>query len=168
MQVSREMEPDDDQEPMAILPLRWKSIDGSEQTFSFGLALTILYGAYKAMHAIKDQQDLLSLVTLIGFLIKKEEPSYAENERILAGLLEIQRGGPAKEKWTAPEDPILSFCYYMLRAKRITRQQAADLASDILGRPIDREAWRKRVDRWAAAPERRLPQIGKPRERGKT
>jgi hypothetical protein len=48
--------------------------------------------------------------------------------------------------------------YEALSAKRMTRKQAAELASAILGKTIQRDAWRQSVDRWAA--KKGLPKVG--------
>lgn len=47
--------------------------------------------------------------------------------------------------------------YTWLLDKQITREQAAQYASDVLGRPITKDAWRMAVDRWAA--KQHLPKV---------
>lgn len=53
-----------------------------------------------------------------------------------------------------PEDKeellIMSFCYVLLKHRRITREEAAGVAALVLNRPYDKDAWRKKLDRWVA------------------
>ncbi len=88
----------------------------------------------------------------------------AKYDRIRAGIEAIYRRA-RDEAWKTREDCALSCTYHLLKEDGITRKQAAAIASAILVREIDEEAWRKRVDRWAADERRNLPQVGKPRRR---
>ncbi len=47
------------------------------------------------------------------------------------------------------EEDVVGFTYELLRARMITRAQAAAIASALLKPSIDKDAWRKKVDRWA-------------------
>lgn len=47
------------------------------------------------------------------------------------------------------EDNVLEMTYKLLHAGQISRGQAAVLASDLLGKKIKPDAWRKRVDKFA-------------------
>lgn len=49
------------------------------------------------------------------------------------------------------ETDVVLLTYDLLSDRAISRDEAADLASDLLGRPIKSDAWRKRVDRFAEA-----------------
>ncbi len=90
----------------------------------------------------------------------------AKYDRIRAGIEAIYRRA-RDEAWKTREDCALSCSYHLLREDGITRKQAAAIASAMLRREIDEEAWRKRTDRWAADERRNLPQVGKPRRRGR-
>ncbi len=50
---------------------------------------------------------------------------------------------------TTPLELALTRSYFLLYNNAITREQAADLASDIMKKRVSVESWRKRVDRWA-------------------
>ena len=56
------------------------------------------------------------------------------------------------------EDDATELTYGLLYDKQVSRDEAADLASALLGRTISSEAWRKHIDRWAAA--KGLPKVG--------
>ncbi len=47
-------------------------------------------------------------------------------------------------------EQILEASYELLREHKISRAQAADLATDVLQKQINTEAWRKAVDKWAS------------------
>jgi hypothetical protein len=73
-----------------------------------------------------------------------------------------------RERWERDEDPILSYCYHQLRAKEMTREEAANRASLLLQEKLSSNAWRMRVDRWAADKRRNLPKIGQTKRRKRT
>ena len=54
-----------------------------------------------------------------------------------------------REGWKTQTDYLLSYTYHEQRAHKMTRHEAAELASRTLGKPISMHAWRVRVDRWA-------------------
>ncbi len=68
----------------------------------------------------------------------------------------------------ANEEDVLRFTYVLLRYKRITREQAAAIATDLLGKQelINKDAWRFKVDRWADRQNPKLPPV-EIRKRGK-
>ncbi len=67
------------------------------------------------------------------------------------------------ERWRNREEMLIQATYALLRDGSITRRQAAAVAKAALGKDINEESWRKRVDRYANAPERKWPLPGKPR-----
>ncbi len=60
-------------------------------------------------------------------------------------------------------DGILEMTYELLREGKISRGNAAVLASDFLGKKINADAWRKAVDKWAG--DNHKPAIDLPRGR---
>ena len=64
------------------------------------------------------------------------------------------------KQWTSREEFVLGFTYEQLHAKKITREQAAKLASRVLKKPYTTDAFRVKLDRWAEHPSRRLPKVG--------
>ncbi len=54
-----------------------------------------------------------------------------------------------KDRWETKADVILSLTYALLKHKQMTHIQAAELASEELGRTFTETAWRLRVKRWA-------------------
>ncbi len=67
------------------------------------------------------------------------------------------------EQWHNQEEMLIQATYVLLREGTINRKQAAAVAKTALGKNINDESWRKRVDRYASAPERKWPLPGKPR-----
>jgi hypothetical protein len=63
------------------------------------------------------------------------------------------------------EELIMRLAYYALREKQITREEAAEQASEHLGQQFRTEPFRKRLDRWAAS--RGLPAIGQTKRRSR-
>ena len=65
------------------------------------------------------------------------------------------------------EDFTIGFTYLLLQKKQITRTDAAEMASSILGRDVHPDTWRRTVDAWAkkrGLEKLDLPQ-GRPRKR---
>ena len=85
--------------------------------------------------------------------------------QILRGVLETLEDAVAA--FADQEDLLLAFSYERLRDKQMSRPQAADVASSILGRRVTPDAWRKAVDKWAHA--QGLPKVdlvrGRPKKR---
>ena len=93
-----------------------------------------------------DQAVLLAL-TGIAFMGINEENEKLTNalRQGFQSLLEQSK----REGWKTQTDYLLSYTYHEQRAHKMTRQEAAELASRTLGKPISMHAWRMRVDRWA-------------------
>jgi hypothetical protein len=64
-----------------------------------------------------------------------------------------------------PELTALNFSYELLQGLKISREAAAKFASDILGKEVPPDSWRKRVDKFAD--DRGLPKVGLTRGRRK-
>jgi hypothetical protein len=92
---------------------------------------------------IGQAQELL----LFGASLVKKETSERDVERLRLILEAVHRSpiGQAEDL----EDHVLWRSYTWLLEKQINRKQAARYASDVLGREISTDTWRKRVDRWA-------------------
>ena len=78
--------------------------------------------------------------------------------------------GTAKEisnmlelKFRNNEEFLLDASYNLLKAKRLTREEVADLAKRFLGKEITTNAWRKKTDRWAEL--QNLPPLGQTKRR---
>ena len=69
------------------------------------------------------------------------------------------------DQWTDNDEMLLKESYTALRSGRWTRARAAEIARNVLGKPITTDGWRKRVDRWAK--DRGLPKIDLPAGRPK-
>lgn len=66
----------------------------------------------------------------------------------LADLLNVDLEDVLEDDEPADEEQVLNFCYVLLKHKRITREEAARIATALLKRPHDKDAWRKKLDRW--------------------
>ncbi len=126
--------------------------------------------AYMQDPTKKPSPELLEILALmyVGAAVCKLEPLTTPEESRIEHLLERVYKQALEEKWRDDADPILSMCYHLLASKQITREQAVRYAIDALGSKAIQspDAWRKRVDRWAAS--RHLPPIGQPKRSKRT
>jgi transglutaminase-like putative cysteine protease len=113
------------------------------------------------VHAIRaygiDHASQLILTSVHIALPNDEDIDY---RRIRVTLEAIQEYAPDVEE---EEEYLLSYSYYMLSVKYMTRPRVAEIASTILGRPITPEAWRKAVNKWAH--ENGMPKLDLPHGR---
>ncbi len=77
-----------------------------------------------------------------------------DEERMAVVLASIQK---EVERWDNLDDLVLALSYDQLRAKHVSREEAARRASILLRRTITMQAWRMAVDRWAAKHD--LPKV---------
>ncbi len=70
------------------------------------------------------------------------------------------------EHWESEIDMVLSATYHMLRARKITREAAARIASSFIHQPFTVDAWRMRTDRWAR--DRGLPKVEQRKRKNQT
>jgi hypothetical protein len=103
---------------------------------------------FRLLYLIKTQgfHYAIDVVAAGAEMALGHEVTLLERAPILATLQHIQDHAKTLEE---PEQLILQHCYKELRAKKMTRQRAALLASTILDKPISTNAWRKKTDRWA-------------------
>ena len=147
-----------------VMHLRAKTETGEE--VALDISADVFVKICSILPTGQDGIQQAELIARFGAMLCKAdltEVNYAYVHHVFQMLYNFQD----VEKWKTPLDPLLSACYLMLREQLVTRQGAADFASAQLGKPVDKEAWRKRVDRWAADPKRNLPQIGKRRQRNR-
>jgi hypothetical protein len=87
--------------------------------------------------------DLVYLV----IALREGKVSKEEQDRLLVPIRDILEA--LTTSFQNNEDMLLSASYSLLHDKRITREEAALMASRGLGKKTTTDAWRKRVDRWA-------------------
>lgn len=148
-------------------------LDGPDtgKTLQIGFRTVGLWMLYKILNQI-GVEGVESLITTAGALtevIAKEEvtdlpDTFGRVWQSLATNLNVAPREPASLV-VGDEQEVLGFCYALLRNQIIGREQAADIAKILLQskEPIDVDAWRKRVNRWAD--REKLPHPGKPRQR---
>lgn len=114
----------------------------------------------------KEINTISGLIT-VGATIATQG-SVPERERLriqrdINGILRYFQTIVSDEKWEDDIDPVFSLSYNMLVKKQATKQDVASLSTEIVGAAEvgSVDAWRKRIDRWAAA--RKLPPIGQPK-----
>ncbi len=78
-----------------------------------------------------------------------------DRRRVQIMVREVARA--AQDKWPKSEDLLIEASYEALRQGLLTRGQAAEFASELLGRTVTMDTWRKRVDRWAD--QKKLPKV---------
>lgn len=125
------------------------------------LAATFLRICWSLPAGKDGYQRAVEVAQFGAWLVKESDLSGSEMDR-LRGVFAALYQYAEREKWTTRLDAVLSACYHMLRDRVVSRNGAAEFASEQLGEDIKPEAWRKRVDRWASA--RRLPPVGNPRK----
>ncbi len=134
----------------------------------------------KSLHNITLDESLalVRMVLLIGKAMQAR-PDIVRSEgeevfktvwRMLDRMInpDLDREKEATKDEPEKEDDVLRFTYVLLRKKRISRTEAASIATRLLGKeePINVDAWRSRVDRWAARQDPKLPPV-EIRKRGK-
>ena len=127
--------------------------------FELPIKSEALWDAYAALHklGIEESKTLLRVAGQVAWLVQLHnfpDPELAL-DAVWNGL-----GDPLAlgiDKWETEEDQLLSLCYWLLKNKTFSREQAARFASARLPKPVDKDAWRKRVDRWAEA--KGLPKV---------
>ncbi len=90
------------------------------------------------------------------------------DHEVIAGTLGILHDRADKEKWKTDSDAVLSLCYHLIRIKQASHSDAFRMAERLLGSQTSKKAFRKRLNRWATAPQRRLEQVatqGRPRKK---
>ncbi len=95
-----------------------------------------------------------------------ERPTPTEDEMIKLRATISHLANLFSRQWSTFEDRVLDFTYQFLQHSDMDRKMAAEFAAMKLKKgPVDdawREAWRKRVDRWAKS--HKLPLVGNPRK----
>ena len=118
------------------------------------------WGAYRAIHQGGLDESLALVVfgsSVYGAIrdrgVADPERTFAKVWRWMGDHYEL-----GINRWETETDLVMSFCYFLLRHKLITRAEAAQFAREALNEPIDQESWRKRIDRWAN--RHKLPALG--------
>ena len=99
--------------------------------------------------------DYAYTVALYGAMLVKPDFSDADNTTIsdkISAVNAFIRENPDRE------ETALKYSYQILRSVKASRPAVAQFASDILGKEVPADSWRKRVDAWAAA--KGLPKVG--------
>ncbi len=114
-----------------------------------------------------------NLMTFGAVIAKRESLSEPEARR-LKYTFEYFLKIATVERWSQPTDPASSLCYYLVHNRYMTYREAFDLEQTLLetkrSRPPDAgelKVFRRRLTRWAAAPQRKLEKvapIGRPRK----
>ncbi len=134
----------------------------------------------KALHQITLDESLsiVRMLLLIGKAMQaRPDIPRGEGEEVFKTIWrrldhmlnpDLDREKEITEDQPEKEDDVLRFSYVLLRKRRITRAEAASIATRLLGReePINVDAWRSRVDRWAERQKPKLPPV-EIRKRGK-
>ncbi len=134
------------------------------------LEMGVFFRVFRVFMTIKDPGDIEALTLFYAaFLSHFPDPDVPTLTALnVAAVLNVRKviawmRGEGDEGWTTEEDPYLSFSYHLLVRKEITRAEAAQFASAMLGYPIEQDSWRKRVDRWARL--RKFAPIGQTKRR---
>jgi hypothetical protein len=109
-----------------------------------------------------DLRGISSLIMLGAIAATHPEPPTEQQAQYIGRILATLEQSVAKQ-FRNQEELLIQGTYHLLKEGRITRKQAAEVAKAALGGKINEESWRKRVDRYASAPERKWPLPGKPR-----
>ncbi len=125
-----------------------------------------LYRGIAKMEDAHDQLGVLLFGLFVGTkLVCEVEPTQRIRLMFERLVLSIRARGRSERWENLDHDPVLSCCYHMLVDGFITRGDAFALAQELNITKGDdsSEAFRKRLDRWAAA--RRLDSIKSPKRK---
>ncbi len=131
------------------------------------MPLIVVWGLHKVATSVGPH--LTEFVALIGAQAIKATPvtqnDQAESPDDTLSPEELDRveivvryvAKTARDKWPKSEDLLIDASYQALRGGFLSRAQAAEFARELLGRKIEPDTWRKRVDRWAE--KKGLPKV---------
>ena len=91
----------------------------------------------------------------VGFILLKHPLSYAEETQLQDALRRLERA--IMDQWPTLEAFLLEYTYILLRNRKQTHELAAGMASYILQKKIEKDAWRMRVKKFAKDQE--LPPV---------
>ncbi|HSH78191.1 MAG TPA: hypothetical protein VLA19_06635 [Herpetosiphonaceae bacterium] len=123
------------------------------------------FDAYLAIHALGGERAQNVMIFGAGLTQKlREQPEPVEAFRQVLSLLADEQAPPGINPREL-EPHVQGFCYLLLRQRVISWEQAAGIATALLGAnpPIGAEAWRKKMERWIQRTGR--AKVGKRRPR---
>ena len=135
--------------------------------FRYSIPVFFLWRVYNAINTT-NWADLHTVISIAGSMAQRlhnenfPDPGAALTEvwtNLAIGLSERDLLAVLEEP--PKEEQVIGFTYLLLHHRRITRQEAAGLATGLLYKPIGEisaDAWRLKVDRWVK--ERGFPPVG--------
>ena len=131
------------------------------RTFTFPIPLFSFWKVYNALNTTKSNRwsDLITIIELAGSMAGKlHREKYPDPDQALTEIwtklaLDLSEKSLLETLEDPPEEePVIGFTYRLLRARMLTRAQAAGFASALLRKKVEEvspDAWRVKVDRWA-------------------
>ncbi len=146
------------------------AMGGNEFIFTYEVPRLIAWSHIETLRELGLERAIHLVMLVVAPLYETEprklfEPPIAIEARMRAmfgSLLERAQ----REGWESEIDMVLSATYHMLRARKITREAAARIASSFLHQPFTVDAWRMRTDRWAR--DRGLPKVEQRKRKNQT
>ncbi len=164
----------DEEEPfIATVLFRAELSDPNVPYVEVPIQLPKLWHIYRAIHlgGFEEAREILEFFGLVmdpllDAKVTDTQASFNEAWESFGEIFDLPG-----QQWKGETDLAISFCYYLLRQELINRTEAAELIQAIqeenppeeTPNAAEVDAFRKRVDRWAA--KHNLPRPGQPRRR---
>ncbi|MDP9313246.1 MAG: hypothetical protein M3R24_20570 [Chloroflexota bacterium] len=144
--------------------------EGTNDTIQVELPLVMVWALHRVTKAFGP--NLTELVALIGAHAIKAKRTYTadgeqvatemptplnDDERRQVRIMVHEVANATQDMWHKSDELLIEASYEALRSGTLTRGQAAEFASALLGRTVSTDTWTKRVDRWVK--QKGLPKI---------
>jgi hypothetical protein len=125
------------------------------------IPFVVLYNVYRLVNRSALQFETAYHIAQFGAWIATHGQAPFEDLAYLARVLLSMRNTvfyPIDIILEDDEEALISLTYLLLRSRSMTHAEAAQAASEILGKPVSANTWERRVARWAK--RKGLPRIG--------
>jgi hypothetical protein len=129
------------------------AVTGELRTITMPISVTA--SAFHLMQTV-DSHTLRDFIWWIVSLSGRQQVADQVADLMIQALQETKAN--YEKIWSNPEEMALHYTYTLLRHRDISREEAAEIASKILGTTISTNTWRMRVDRWIDS--KGLPKVG--------
>ncbi len=117
----------------------------------------------------RDEIDTTANLMVFGASVAVKGRLFEPEERRLRFIFSQFLQRAIIEQWTQEDtDPALSICFFLVHNKHMTYREAFNLEQVLLGRkrtpqpePSEVKVFRRRLSRWADAPQRKLERVAK-------
>src|SRR5919202_6703715 len=136
---------------VALIRITYQEGDGGESA-EVTLDPVVFVGLVHAMRTLG--REHARAVLQFGATLVKPALTAVDTQRLDYVLSAVER---YIAQWEDPSELAMALSFEQRRDHQLTDTQAALFATALLDQPVSAEVWRQRVDRWAAAQQRRPP-----------